>query len=184
MNNTLIKYKEHFFTPKSEQAAGFAPYSKGYESLFVKTKIVTKIPKTAFEFNFTEKSVENLFNQLHETEELDTEINLLFNATGSIKELAYICTLRALLSLFLKLKGKDYTKIQFKFYAKATTPSLYLLNTLNAIGINFLAVKNPQIWKNIDPFVAQSPIDPLYGNKTLNTEIEVLFFNLKKKLAI
>ena len=181
MNNISITYKTNLLSLEKEQAAGFPPFTKGYHSIFKKIQLATSTPDNCITFSFTESSVVQLFEKLH-TMELTNSINLKCTFSGKVNQLAYIVVLRTLLCLYLKQKNKDFNQIQFVFYANSETPSLLSLHLAQAIGIDYFFTKNTEQITTIHKHISSQPVDPLYGNNTLKTKIERLFFNLKQKL--
>jgi len=183
MNNLNIKYKDDIQLSEHEQAAGFPPFSRGYHTLAKKAKLITLLPENYIEVDFNEKGVSKLFSTLHK-KEFSSEINIVFNFEGASSEIAYSIVLRTLLAIFLQKQKKDSNDYQFVFYAKSSNSSLNTLNAANVIGIDFLIVSEIELWKRLEPFAAQFPVDPLYGNKLLIEKIEALFFSLKKNLSV
>lgn len=184
MKNLLI---ENLFLDSKEQAAGFPPFSRGYEALQFTPKIITAKHKVKYDFTLQTNSEEALFKLFEElvfSDILNPSIKLLLNFP--IKEQSIVITrvLRTLLALIGQIKYSNASISKFCFYTKSSNPSNILTEYQYVLmsQINFFICDENYITLLKNHTSPPIPIDALYGSEILNRKTNKLFNSIWPKI--
>ncbi len=163
-----------------EQAAGFAPFIRGYKSDCFKTSIITNDTNLRYDFHIKEvsaKAIISVLNIILKSTKSKPVYHLLIDIATIEKTLELTPILRSFLALISKHKTEDASYASFIFYIKGTNSknSIIEYQFAEASQINYLITNSLEA--SILAFSSQksTPIDPLYGSEILKTKIETLF---------
>ncbi len=159
-----------------EQAAGFAPYTRGYNLMPNGVYFTTKDFKSHYEINSINDAI-NMFNH----------INIHVNEGGlNIKiepsMVAIVPVLRTILALICKHKYRVAKYAFFQFYTSASIPSINLINLCKAYQIDYIYVADLEASKQRLKMTSSFPIDLFYGDPEYHKQLDEYFHKILEKL--
>ena len=177
-----IPFKKNIKVDELEQAAGFPPYTRGYNTVSKNVKLCNK--KSALDFlltDFSDESILTLFTQII-NKKVKGKISLEVPFSGNPKDIIYTKILRTLLAFVSDKLYNNAAIVKFDFFGDCTASNT-LLNTLffaNTAQLDNLMVSNIDNWKIIAQILQKIPTDSLYGSEYLEKEIYTIFIRLWK----
>lgn len=177
MKNLLLK---NAFLDNKEQAAGFPPFSRGYEAFNFTPKIIT--PRHLVNFDFvlqahSEEAILKLFKEILSNDVLKPSIQLFLDFPVNEQLIITARLLRTLLALIGHLKYNQASISKFCFYTNSSNSPNILIEYqyVFASQINFFICD-----ENYFTFIQNHPrspipVDALYGSEIVNEEMNRLF---------
>ncbi len=185
--NISIPYLSNEKLDIDEQAAGFAPFTKGYNCYGSKPKIITNDSNLIIDFyiiNNTTESILSIFKTIISQENLKPTYHILIELPASSNLIATTQVLRTLLSFLCLSKTKNAKASKFYFYLRNKHSKKIALQYTYATMAQIDVLVTQNLGASILQSIPQNtvPIDPMYGSDTLKKQTHLLFFNVWNKI--
>ncbi len=174
---------------KFEHAAGFPPYTRGYNTYNFNPKIIPSNKHLEFDFQLSSFSIEAVF-ELFQTviNKKPSEIKLRLLITTPINDELIIVTqvLRTLLSLINQSLHNKASSSQFCFYIKASDIQNILIeyNYIKAGQIDYFIVPKDTTYLLNNSPKSVHPVNPFFGNLYIEEKTNTLVATLWKKISL
>ena len=172
---------------KTELAAGFPPYTRGYKAFDFETKTITPNKEGAYDFelkSYSEDAIIDLFKQIIANPTLNKELSLFFGVPINIDLVSATRAIRTVLALINQHQKKEASSSCFKFYSKGQEIDNLLIeyHFVKASQIDFfiLSKKAQTLLKNVPE--TKIPIDPFFGNPNLDHATNTLINNVWEQI--
>lgn len=179
-----IPYLNIDFNSK-EQAAGFPPFTRGYQTHSFSTEIISD--HNTFDFSLQSNSsdaIYKLFLFIIKNDYSKPQFHLLLDFPINAKTVVITKALRTILALINMEKNSNAETTKFHFYTKNEVPHKIVTtyNYTQLSQINTLITNNKcRFLLNAIP-LNQEPIDSLYGSELIRNKVELLTTTIWKQI--
>jgi len=169
---------------EAEQAAGFAPYTRGYNEFNFETNVIVIDQNNTYDFeltDFSDAALCELFQSILTKNTSQKTIHLLLKTPITAEIVSATKTLRTLLALVNQSQKNNPSFSKFCFHITGeVTKNLFIeYHFIKASQIDFFELPENAIAILQNLPKNQTPIDPLYQNsffeKKINEQVETVW---------
>ena len=149
----------------AEQAAGFAPFTRGYHSTALKIEFISDFDNINLFEIFNDETIINVFEDII-SKKIKGDIHL------KIHKVEFAPILRTLLALMNQITFNKAEYSKFIFYTELSKIELNEINALKAFQINYVKVQDLNMATFLLKQTINFPVDPFYGSNDYQNFIE------------